>query len=85
MLVFIFPLFYQTHKYRLIFDTVILQFQSAVLIICPTAKIQNLFIVAAFSNNYFSGKTSLLVKNLYLITFPDDKAEILVVCLSKLY
>ena len=25
------------------------------------------------------------VKNSYSLTFPDDKAEILVVCLSKLY
>ena len=34
----------------------------------------NLFIVAA-----------LQVKNSYLVTFPDDKAEILAVCLSKSY
>ena len=42
------------------------------------------FIVAAFSNISFPGKTSLLVKNLYLLTIPDDKAEILAVCLFKL-
>ena len=28
---------------------------------------------------------SLPVKNSYLLTFPDDKAEVLAVCLSKLY
>ena len=32
----------------------------------------------------FSGKTSLSVKNLYLLAFPDDKAEILVVCFNFL-
>ena len=51
----------------------------------PNGKYSNLFNAAAFYSGYFSGKTSLLVKNLDLITFPDDKAEILVVCLSKLY
>ena len=44
-----------------------------------------LFIVVAFSSNSFSGKTSLPVKNSYLLTFPDDKAEILAVSLSKSY
>ena len=32
----------------------------------------SLFIVAAFSSNYFFGKTSLPVKNSYLSAFPDD-------------
>ena len=45
----------------------------------------NLFIIAAFSSKSFSGKTSLPVKNSNLLTFPDDKADILAVCLSKLY
>ena len=45
----------------------------------------NLFIVAAFSSKSFSGKTSLPVKNSCLLAFPYDKAEILAVCLSKLY
>ena len=39
----------------------------------------NHFIVAAFSSKSFSGKTSLPVKNSYLRTFPDYKAEILTV------
>ena len=39
-----------------------------------------LFTVAAFSSNSFSSKTILPVKNSYLITFPDDKVEILAVC-----
>ena len=43
----------------------------------------NLFIVAAFSNKYFSGKISSPVKNSYLLTFLDDKAEILAACLCK--
>ena len=33
----------------------------------------------------FNSLTSLPVKNSYLVTFPDDKAEILATCLSKLY
>ena len=45
----------------------------------------NLFIVAAFSSKSFSGKTSLPIKNSYLLTFPDYKAEILSVSLSKSY
>ena len=40
----------------------------------------NLLIVAPFSNKSFSGKTSLPVKNSYLLTF-SDKAEILAVSL----
>ena len=51
----------------------------------PRGEYSNLFIVAAFSSKSFSDKTSLLLKNSYLLTFPDDKAEILAVCLSKLY
>ena len=43
----------------------------------------NLFIVAAFPSNSFSGKTSWPVKNSYLLTYPNDKAAILAVCLSK--
>ena len=49
------------------------------------ASNSNLFIVAAFSSKYISGKTSLPVKNSYLLTFPDDKVEILAVSLSKSY
>ena len=44
----------------------------------------NLLIVATFSNESISGKTSSPVKNLYLLTFANDKAEILAACLSKL-
>ena len=51
----------------------------------PKDEYSNLFILAAFSGKYFSGKTSLPVKNSYLLTLPDDKAEILTVCLSKSY
>ena len=51
----------------------------------PDKKYSNLFIVTAFSSKYFSGKTSLPVKNLYLLAFRHDKAEMLVVCLSKSY
>ena len=51
----------------------------------PKGEYSNIFIVAAFSSKSFSDKTSLLLKNLNLLTFPDDKAEILAVCLSKLY
>ena len=47
----------------------------------PKGKYSNLFIVAAFSNMYFSGKTSMPVKNPILLTFPKDKAEILIISL----
>ena len=45
----------------------------------------NHLIVAAFSSKSFSGKLYLPVKNSYLLTCLDDKAEILAVCLSKSY
>ena len=48
-------------------------------------KYSNLLIVGAISNKSFSIKKSSLVKNSYLPTFTDDKAEILDVCLSKSY
>ena len=44
-----------------------------------SGEYSNLFIIAVFSSK------SLAVTNSYLLTFPDDKAEILAVCLSKLY
>ena len=43
-----------------------------------------LLIVAAISSSSFSGKISSPVKNSYLITFLDDKAEVLAAYLSKL-
>ena len=51
----------------------------------PNCEYSNLLIPAAFSNSPFSGKTSSPVKNSYLPTFPDSKAEVLAVCLSKSY
>ena len=39
----------------------------------------NLFIVAGFSSKSFPGKTFFPVKISYLLTFPHDKAKILVV------
>ena len=36
-------------------------------------------IVAAFPNSPLSGKTPSSAKNSYLLTFPDDKAEIIAV------
>ena len=51
----------------------------------PNGEYSNLLIVAAFSSKSLSGKTSWPVKNSYLPTFPDDKAEILAFCLSKFY
>ena len=44
-------------------------------------KDSNLFIVAVFSSKSFFGKTSLVVKKPYLVTFPDDKSKILAACL----
>ena len=51
----------------------------------PKGEHSNLFIPAAFFNNSFSGKTSLPVKNVYLIIFLNDKAKILTVFGSKSY
>ena len=50
----------------------------------PKGEYSNLLIAAAFSNKPFPGKTSLPVKNSYLLTFLDN-AEILAFCLSKSY
>ena len=35
--------------------------------------------------SFFCDKVSLPFKNLYLLTFPNERAEISAVCLSKLY
>ena len=51
----------------------------------PNGNYSNLFNSAVFSSKSLSGKTFFPVKNSYLLTFPDDKAETLAVCLSKLY
>ena len=51
----------------------------------PKGEYSNLFILVAFYNKSFSNKTSLPVKNSYLLTFPNDKAEFLAVRLSKSY
>ena len=51
----------------------------------PNDEYSNIFIAAAFSNKSFSGKTSLLVKILYLTIFPDGKTEALAVYLPKSY
>ena len=51
----------------------------------PKGEYSKLLIVVAFSNTSFSGKTSLLVKNAYLLTFSDTKAEILAAFQSKSY
>ena len=50
----------------------------------PNDEYLNYLIVAAFCNSLFIGKTSL-VENSYLLTFLDDKAEILGAGLSKFY
>ena len=51
----------------------------------PNGEYSNLLIVPAFSSKCFSGKTSLPVKNSCLLIFPDEKAGILAVYLSKSY
>ena len=45
----------------------------------------DLLTAGAFSDNYFSDKTYLLVTNSDILIFPDDKAEILAIYLSKSY
>ena len=78
-------LFYQIQKPCLVFDTFFSGIQVCFFNSLLNGKYSNLLIVAAFSNKSFSSKTPSPVKNSYLLTFPDDKAEILAVCLSKLY
>ena len=56
-----------------------------ILIFFPKSEYSNVFIVAASSRKSFYRKTFLPVKNSYLPIFPDDKAEILAVSLSKSY
>ena len=51
----------------------------------PNGDFSNPSIGAAFSDKFFSSETYLPVKNSYLLTLPDDKAETLGHCLSKLY
>ena len=51
----------------------------------PNGEHLNFFDATAFSGQLFSINTSLPVKNSYLLTFPDNKAEVLVVYLSKSY
>ena len=51
----------------------------------PDGEYSNILIVADFSSSSFSVNTCSPVKNSNLTTFPDDKAKILAVCLSKLY
>ena len=51
----------------------------------PNGEYYNIFIGATFSFTSFSDNFYLPVKNSYLLTFPDDKAEILAIFLSKLY
>ena len=41
------------------------------------------FVVAVFCSKSFSEETSFPVRNSYLLIFPDNKAEILSVSLSK--
>ena len=45
----------------------------------PKVSSSSLPTLAAFSSKSFSGKTSLPVRNSYLLTFPDDKAKVLTV------
>ena len=49
----------------------------------PNEEYSNLLIAAAFSGKFFSGIKSWPATNLYLLTFPHDKVEILTVCLSE--
>lgn len=51
----------------------------------PNDEYSNLLSIEAFSNSTSSDKTSSSVKNPYLPSFSDGKAEILAFCLSKLY
>ena len=55
-----------------------MKFFSAMLVCAfsclPDNERSNLFVVAAPSSKSFSGKTSLLGKDLYLLTPPDDNS-----------
>ena len=76
-------LFHQTHTLYLVLVVVFFGMQVCFLNSLPNGDYWNNLIGALFSNNPFSGKTSLSVKNSYLSTFSDDSANILaVVCLN---
>ena len=49
----------------------------------PNTECSKLFNAATFCSKSFPRKTSFPFKKLYLLTFPDDKAEILAVYLSN--
>ena len=57
----------------------------------PKGEASNVFTVAVFSRKSFSGKTSFLVKDSYLSTFPHDKADQLArlkhieICFAQLF
>ena len=51
----------------------------------PNGKHSHFVVLAFFSNNLFSGKTSSPVRNPYLPTVPDDEVEFLALCLSQSY
>ena len=50
----------------------------------PNDELSNLSIVTDFSSKYFSGNTSLPIKNSFLVGFFNDQAESLAVFLSNL-
>ena len=83
MLVPFFNFFYQTYEDCLVFD-VSLQYQFVLSILHLMVNIQ-IFSMQQFFLAIFFSKISLPVKNSNLLIFSDDKAEILAVCLSKLY
>ena len=62
----------------------VLQFQFAFSTHYLMANIQ-IFWCSSFSSKSFFCKTSLPLKNLYLLSFPDHNVEIFAVYMSKLY
>ena len=62
--------FLQFHRFCLILSVCAFNY-------LPKVDYSSLPTLAAFSSKAFSGKTSLPVKNSYLLTFPCDKAGIL--------
>ena len=79
----VFSLLHKIHKPCLILDISFLLCQFCFFTSPPSGEYSKLLIVAAFSNKSFYGITSSLVKNPYIQTFPDDRAEISSVCLSE--
>ena len=56
-----------------------------VSVVCVFNSLPNIEYLNLFNAAAFADITSLAFKNSYLLTFPDNKVQILLFCISKLY